>query len=259
MIGKTGTGTGFGGCLRYVMEEDKKPEILQSHGVYGDNPNQIARQFQAIRQENLKVIKAVWHTSLSFAYIDKVSDEKKVEIALDYLEKMCFNNHQYIIVKHNDRKHEHIHIIANRVGFDGQAVDQAWCQNRTAKACDELELKHNLTIARDQGHKKINDKIPAKKQAKEYINKEVTIALKGSKDLNQFKEKLQEKGIDVQLHQHSETGKNYGVSFGYEGMKFKGSAVDHKYKEIAEELNLEQERKVQREIQERIDRNLLRM
>ncbi|WP_366519929.1 relaxase/mobilization nuclease domain-containing protein [Halodesulfovibrio sp.] len=38
---------------------------------------------------------------------------------------MGFSNSQYVVVRHNDTEHDHIHIIANRVSMDGAVVSES--------------------------------------------------------------------------------------------------------------------------------------
>jgi len=50
MIGKQTKGTSFGGCVRYVLKEEKS-KLLEAVGIEG-TPEQMAEQFelQALRQ-----------------------------------------------------------------------------------------------------------------------------------------------------------------------------------------------------------------
>lgn len=44
MIGKQTKGTSFGGCVRYVLKEEKS-KLLEAVGV-GGTPEQMAKQFE---------------------------------------------------------------------------------------------------------------------------------------------------------------------------------------------------------------------
>ena len=54
MIGKQTKGTSFGGCVRYVLKEEKS-KLLEAAGVEG-TPEQIAEQFelQALLNDKVK-------------------------------------------------------------------------------------------------------------------------------------------------------------------------------------------------------------
>ena len=53
MIGKQTKGTSFGGCVRYVLKEEKS-KLLEAAGVEG-TPEQIAEQFELQALLNDKV------------------------------------------------------------------------------------------------------------------------------------------------------------------------------------------------------------
>ena len=70
MIGKLTKGTSFGGCVRYVLKEEKA-RLLEAIGVEG-SPEQMAEQFELQSLLNDKVKNIVGHTSLSFSPEDSL-------------------------------------------------------------------------------------------------------------------------------------------------------------------------------------------
>jgi len=233
MIGITNTGKGFVGVIRYILEQENA-ELLLKSGVCGEDPNYIAKQFIAVADEKRDVSKPVWHTSISFAYNDEVTNETMIDIAKDYLNELGFdlNQNQFIVVKHNKNNHihSHFHVLANRVGYDGKVVNDYYCKNRTARACDILELKYNLTIAREQGPKTYKDKIPIKEKYKKEISENLNDALfqKKVSSFNELADVLSENNIKMLLHKQS-TGRVYGISFQVDKWKFKGSSINKKF------------------------------
>ena len=87
MIGKQTKGTSFGGCVRYVLKEEKS-KLLEAAGVEG-TPEQIAEQFELQALLNDKVKNIVGHTSLNFSPEDsarlKSDDVLMLNIARDYM------------------------------------------------------------------------------------------------------------------------------------------------------------------------------
>ena len=251
MIGKSKTGKGFGGALRYCFEDKKHHEILELNGLYGNQTNKLAWQFQAICDGNRRINTPVWHTSLSFPKEDNISKEKMREIAGKFLEKAGFSkdNNQYIIVAHNDTEHKHIHIIANRVGYDGKAVSDSFCKSRTVKWSKELETDYKLTkvqeVAKTKEQSKPRDKVPIKEQTKIQLREAVDKAVKlpGVKTLQDLSQELNKSGIDMQVLKHSQTGKEYGVSFRLNDIAFKGSELGKKYafKQLQNDLSKPEE------------------
>ena len=66
----------------------------------------------------------VGHISLSFVPGDtpKLSDKLMADIAKEYLRRMGVVNTQYIISRHHDKPHPHVHIVYNRVNNDGSSI-----------------------------------------------------------------------------------------------------------------------------------------
>mgnify|MGYP001069053787 CR=1 FL=1 len=105
MIGKQTKGTSFGGCVRYVLKEEKS-KLLEAAGVDG-TPEQMAEQFELQALLNDKVKNIVGHTSLNFSPEDgerlKSDDALMLQIAHDYMKLMGIENTQYIIARHSIR------------------------------------------------------------------------------------------------------------------------------------------------------------
>ena len=241
MIGKTSVGKSFSGATRYVMHGNKQTkkegQLLKAEGVRGESWKKAANDFERIREERPRVGNAVWHTSISFAKADQVSDRKMVEIAEKYLHKVGFENNQYLVVKHNDTSHAHIHIVANRVTYEGELVSDQFLKNRTAQACDQLEREFNLTIAKEQGRARGGiDKRAGLKQEKQAIQREVVESLKRSFSIEGLKKSLDRKQIELKEHKRA-SGETYGISFKRGNLPVKGSAIGLKYKEITKQID----------------------
>jgi len=241
MIGKVSIGKTFRGCVNYVMGKHGA-EVLQAHGVRTESALFATRDFDSIRKQNKSISNAVWHTSISFAYKDKITNELMKEVSSDYLEQLKLKDHQYIIVKHNDTAHQHVHIISNRVGFNGEVVSDRWCKNRTARACDIMEKKYNLTVAKEQGRSihPTQDKRPGIKQIKDQIAITVNAALEsGISTYDTLIAELKKRNIDLQLQKQA-TGRVNGITFRKGEFIIKGSAVskEFSYKRLLKYLDV---------------------
>lgn len=228
MIGKVSIGKTFKGCVNYVMGKEGA-EVLYAYGVRSESIPYAARDFDTVRKQNPAISNAVWHTSISFAHQDRVDDTLMLNVASDYLKQMNLDGNQYLIVKHTDTRHQHMHIISNRVGFEGKVASDRWCKNRTARACDLMEEKYNLTVARAQGRSYGNDKRSDVRNMKEEISTAIDQSLKsGVSDYDMLKQDLLKKDIDLQLQKQS-TDRINGVTFKKGDLIIKGSAVGKEY------------------------------
>ena len=71
--------------------------------------------------QNPRVKKPVYHFGASLAPDEHLSRQQWGHVADRLLERLGLEEHQVILALHNDRDHEHIHIVVNRVGPDGRA------------------------------------------------------------------------------------------------------------------------------------------
>lgn len=223
MIGKS-----FGGCVNYLTEKEKA-QILDVEGVRMDTAEHMTADFNRIRKLNPDLGNAVWHTSISFPEADKgkVNDELMKAIAKDYADK--FKLEQYAVIKHSDTKHEHFHIVANRVKYDGKTVSDQFSAGRGVELSKRLELKYELSQAKGKDLTKTNkQKLHGQDKVKYEIYEAVQKELPSCKSMQELTEKLNIHGISTEIKTQS-TGRVYGVSFSKGKECFKGSEIDKNF------------------------------
>ncbi len=102
---------------------------------------------QADLNENVK--RNSVHISLNFDMTEKgISNEKLMEIADTYMDKIGFKEQPYLVYQHHDAGHPHIHIISLKVREDGSRIDmQNIGRNQSEKARKEIETAYGLVPA----------------------------------------------------------------------------------------------------------------
>ena len=153
MIAKGINGRGFLGVLKYNLDPEKYPEIIHAnHLIESDNISLLTSNFVQIASANSKVEKPVWHFSLSFSPEDRhrLTKEFLKEISESFADKMEISNNQYLVIEHNDTLHPHVHIIANRVGFDGKCQADKMMKKRAMDAAQQIEKEYGLIKAKDK-------------------------------------------------------------------------------------------------------------
>ena len=149
MIGKITKGNGFAGVCSYILDKDEA--WLIGGNMASTTPRQLAAEFRVFSQKNIRVPLPVEHISLSPSPEDRELDESEWQaIAQDLLDGLGMNQHQYIVVLHNDTEFDgkprpHAHIIANRVSIDGQCADSWLDFHRAEEVIRQLEQKYELT------------------------------------------------------------------------------------------------------------------
>ena len=114
MIGKIKKGSGFKGCVNYVLGKEQAV-LLHADGVLTESRSDIIRSFCMQTGMNPDLKKPVGHIALSYSAVDapKLTDEKVVQLAQEYMREMKITDTQYIIVRHQDREHPHVHIAVS--------------------------------------------------------------------------------------------------------------------------------------------------
>ena len=241
MIGKQTKGTSFGGCVRYVLKEEKS-KLLEAAGVDG-TPEQMAEQFELQALLNDKVKNIVGHTSLNFSPEDserlKSDDALMLQIAHDYMKLMGIENTQYIIARHIDREHPHCHIVFNRVDNDGKTISDKNDFRRNEKACKMLTAKYRLYFANGKEHIK-EERLRPYDRAKHEIYKALKEELPKVQNWTDLKDALADRDIDMKFKVSRTTREIQGVKFEYNGFSFSGSKVSREFSYLNIDNRLEQ-------------------
>ena len=79
-----------------------------------------------------------FHISVNFGVTENLSNEKMIVLASRYMTVMGFEDQPYVVYRHYDAGHEHLHILATAVKADGALIhltprnyheSQVWCQS----------------------------------------------------------------------------------------------------------------------------------
>ena len=84
----------------------------------------------------------------------KLTDGKMVQLAQEYMREMKITDTQYIIVRHQDREHPHVHIVFNRIDNNGKTISDRNDMYRNELVCKKLKAKHGLYFAKGKEHVK---------------------------------------------------------------------------------------------------------
>ena len=143
MIGKIKKGSGFKGCVNYVLGKEQAV-LLHADGVLTESRGDIIRSFCMQTGMNPDLKKPVGHIALSYSTVDapKLTDGKMVQLAQEYMREMKITDTQYIIVRHQDREHPHVHIVFNRIDNNGKTISDRNDMYRNEQVCKKLKAKH---------------------------------------------------------------------------------------------------------------------
>ena len=214
MIAKIMKGSGFKGVINYILDPKKGTELIDCSGVRTDSISHIAQSFIDQTKLNPRVGKVVGHISLSFSAQDspKLSNEWMAKVAREYMEKMGIKDTQYIIGRHFDKEHPHVHIAFNRIDNNGKTISDRNDRFRSEKICKELTTKFGLYFA--DGKEKVKEhrlKEPDKTKYEIYqaLKAEIT-QCRNWKDLLAH---LKKQDIDVRFKFKSDSQEVQGIIF----------------------------------------------
>jgi len=246
MIGKITMGSSFKGCISYCLEDKKlehsqeptfknRAELILYNQCFG-NKKELTEQFNDVRALNQKVQKPVLHITLSLSPEDQLDKPKLIEMASQCAKEMGFEKNQFIAISHVDTGHQHLHIVANRIGYDGKAVSDSQNYKKIAAFCRAMELKYDLKqVLSPRKYLKADQRdIPRLDTRKEKLKTNIKECLSASKTFSEFESNMKQKGYEII--------KGRGISFTDEKkVKFKGSEVGYPLQKIERTLTLQQQ------------------
>jgi hypothetical protein len=230
MVAKIVKGKGFKGVVNYILDKAKQTELLAAEGVRHKSRESIIRSFVAQASLNPKVSKSVCHISLDFSAQDKekLTNTKVIQIAKEYLLKMGITNTQYIIGRHHDKEHPHIHIVFNRIDNNGKTITDKNDRYRSEKVCKELTEKHGLYFAQGKENVKVH-RLKEPDKTKYEIYDALQSAVAKSKNWNELMKELKKSGITTDFKYNGNTNEVQGIKFGKNGYEFSGSKIDRQF------------------------------
>ena len=227
MIAKIRSGQGFTGLVDYANNlKQKDTKIIASEGVDLTSNRSVVASFNLQAKSRPSLKNFVSHISLSFAPEDtpKLSDRLMADIAGEYMHRMGIVNTQYVIFRHHDKPHAHVHIVYNRVANDGSSISGDQNFRKSARITQALTREYGLTFGR--GKKMVNRDRPKEKDVIEYrIHDAVNEALKDCRSMEALKAVLAARGIGMNII-HNTDGKAKGIVFTCDSFSFAGYQID---------------------------------
>lgn len=164
MIPQITSGNSVTGCLKYNSQKNKSKasedeNLSQSNLIHFDNfdtgkvisdidDNYINNFFNKWNLQNTGVKKNVFHCSLNFPVSDndKINNELLSEIATDFMKRMGYESVPFVVYRHYDKEHQHIHIVSSRIDSNGQRINDYKEQLNAIKIARQIEKDYGLTI-----------------------------------------------------------------------------------------------------------------
>ena len=210
--------------ISYGWNQEKEAEIVLKEHLAGDTPDEITEEFKIIQSQNQRC----HNNTLSFIVSPTIEDGKDLskkdlgEIARKFLKEMNLQNHQAIGFVHRDKAHTHIHIYANRIGFDGKAYNDSFIGKRSQIAADN--------VAKELGLKRVRDVQQEKAQGLKGLRQEIKnindrVLQSRPKSLDDYMKKMKAHKVEV-IPTINKSNQLQGFRVEYKGVNLKASEVD---------------------------------
>ena len=107
--------------------------------------------FEMLNNLNSRATTKTIHISLNFDPSEKLSNDKLIEVANVYMEKIGFGQQPFLVYKHEDAGHPHIHIVSTTIKENGSRINTHNIgRNQSEKARKEIEQQYGLIKAERQ-------------------------------------------------------------------------------------------------------------
>jgi hypothetical protein len=236
MIAKAVKGKGFRGALDYDLIKEQG-RILDTN-MAGETPRELAAEFGEIRKLRPNLGKAVLHVSLSAAPGEKLTDAQWREIGQRYLDGMGLEKNQYVMTRHTDTEHEHIHIVASRIRFDGGVTSDSQDWRRQEGVIREIERDFGLQwVAPSQEavrHAPTKGEIErsvrtGEASTRQQLQQLADAAIEGCHSFTAYQERLEAVGVKLVPVVQLGGAKLSGLSYRLDGVTMKGSDLGRGY------------------------------
>lgn len=154
MVAKIITGKSIRGILHYNENKVEAGEarLMMASGFAGEidrmDFSQKFNRFKHLTELNARVKTNALHISLNFHQDDRPTDEKLQLIASDYMERIGFGDQPFLVYRHEDSGHPHIHLVSTNIRKDGSRIDLHNIGKKLSEpARKALEVKYHLVKA----------------------------------------------------------------------------------------------------------------
>jgi len=149
------SGKSIRGMLVYNEQKIESGEaaILLANGfatdIYNLNLHQKLYRFQQLTKLNTRSKTNAMHVSISFHQDDKLDNFKLQQISSEYMEAIGLGDQPFIVYRHFDTAHPHIHIATTLIQRNGDRIKtEGIGRGKSELARVFLEKKYDLIVAR---------------------------------------------------------------------------------------------------------------
>ncbi len=147
MIATIGYGESCQGMLNYVFAKEDMRILGYSNMISQDISQKFFGSVLHFQGQRNATKNRYAHISLNLPHGEHLDDKTFHKVSQEYMEQMGYGEQPYVIVRHNDTKHEHVHIITTNVNESGKVLNIFNSHRRSVATRQYLEKKFRLSPA----------------------------------------------------------------------------------------------------------------
>ena len=159
MVAKITTGKEIRGLILYNESkvQNRNGALIHGQGFLGSIQKLSAKEkltrFQKRFGLNKRVKTNTLHISLNFSKKDQLDDGLLTFIAKDYMDRIGFGKQPYLVYRHDDTNHPHIHIVSTIIDQNGKRL-QTHNLGKGASEKARREIEESLGLVRAESQQK---------------------------------------------------------------------------------------------------------
>ena len=215
----------FTRATNYVFK-DGRSEVIDSRDIIATDPLSAASCFNVQAMLRPEIKSPVGHICISFHPDDtsRLTNELMVEICKSYMAGMGIKDTQYLLVRHYDTDHPHMHLVYNRIDDNGKLISDKMSYIKNERVCKQLKTEYGLTFSPGKQNVKL-DRLRSEDRKRYEMFHDVKNALDGASSFIDFQQRLRSVGVTATL-KTTASGNVQGITFNRDGYSIKGSKLD---------------------------------
>lgn len=219
---------GFFGALRYV--EVKRQGDLVAGNVGAVDFRGRYRELEAIAALKPGISEPGRHFVISADPGDVLTREQWAEIAQSTMKALGYEQAPWIAYRHHHGKHEHVHLIAARVRYDGRLVPDSFEVDRGQRHMRVLERAYGLRVLEppEQRRRQETPKQGREAPPPEGLREILDGATARPQNFGSYATALAEQGVEVRPS-FDPQGNVRGMAYAFKEVQVPGSALGRAY------------------------------
>lgn len=226
MTAKILTRQSFSRATNYVFK-DGRSEVIDSRGIMATDPLSAAASFKVQAMLRPEIKSPVGHICIAFHPDDtpRLTNDLMVELCDAYMKGMGIKDTQFLLVRHYDTNHPHMHLVFNRINDNGKLISDRMWYVKNEKVCKQIKTEYGLTFSK--GKQNVNlDRLRPEDRRRYEMYYDVKNALAEATSFTDFQNRLDSVGIKTVFKRSSKSGELQGITFKRDGYSIKGSKLD---------------------------------